>query len=109
VIATTRNRERFSMLEKLGAERCEIERRDLSKQITEAKKIDAILDLVGNSVVLDSLQILHSELPASRCRTYLFKRSPKTPRPDGLRSSRQRSLASTRYARLIASWRPIRL
>jgi D-arabinose 1-dehydrogenase-like Zn-dependent alcohol dehydrogenase len=31
VIATTRNRERFAMLEKLGAERCEIERRDLSQ------------------------------------------------------------------------------
>ena len=58
VIATTRNRERFSMLEKLGAERCEIERRDLSKHIAEAKKIDAILDLVGNSVVLDSLAML---------------------------------------------------
>src|SRR5262245_60002533 len=29
VIATTRNRERFSMLEKLGAQCCEIERRDL--------------------------------------------------------------------------------
>src|SRR5262252_2842089 len=58
VIATTRNRERFSMLEKLGAERCEIERRDLSKHIAEAKKIDAVLDLVGNSVVLDSLAML---------------------------------------------------
>jgi NADPH:quinone reductase len=58
VIATTRNRERFSMLEKLGAERCEIERRDLSKHIAEARKIDAILDLVGNSVVLDSLAML---------------------------------------------------
>jgi NADPH:quinone reductase len=58
VIATTRNRERFSMLEKLGAERCEIERRDLSKHIADAKKIDAILDLVGNSVVLDSLAML---------------------------------------------------
>jgi NADPH2:quinone reductase len=58
VIATTRNRERFSMLEKLGAERCEIERRDLSKHIADAKKIAAILDLVGNSVVLDSLAVL---------------------------------------------------
>src|SRR5580658_5903676 len=58
VIATTRNRERFSMLEKLGAERCEIERRDLSKDIADAKKIDAILDLVGNSVALDSLAML---------------------------------------------------
>jgi NADPH2:quinone reductase len=58
VIATTRNRERFSLLEKLGAERCEIERPDLSKHIPEAKKIDAVLDLVGNSVVLDSLAML---------------------------------------------------
>jgi NADPH:quinone reductase len=45
------------MLEKLGAERCEIEHRDLSKHIADAKKIDAILDLVGNSV-LDSLAML---------------------------------------------------
>jgi NADPH:quinone reductase len=58
VIATTRNRERFTLLERLGAERCEIERRDLSKYIAEAKKIDAVLDLVGNSVVLDSLAML---------------------------------------------------
>ena len=31
---------------------------DLSKYIAEAKKIDAVLDLVGNSVVLDSLAML---------------------------------------------------
>jgi NADPH:quinone reductase-like Zn-dependent oxidoreductase len=58
IIATTRKAERFAMLEKLGAERCEIERPDLSKHITEAKQIDAVLDLVGNSVVLDSLAML---------------------------------------------------
>ena len=58
VIATTRSRDRFAMLEKLGATRCEIERPDLSKQIAEAKQIDAVLDLVGNSVVLDSLAML---------------------------------------------------
>ena len=58
VIATTRNRDRFPMLEKLGAERCEIERPDLSKHIPEAKQIDAVLDLVGNSVLLDSLAML---------------------------------------------------
>jgi NADPH2:quinone reductase len=58
VIATTRTRERFSTLEKLGAERCEIERRDLSNHIAEAKRIDAVLDLVGNSVMLDSLAML---------------------------------------------------
>jgi len=58
VIATTRGRDRFAMLEKLGAERCEIERPDLSRHIAEAKQIDAVLDLVGNSVVLDSLAML---------------------------------------------------
>jgi NADPH:quinone reductase-like Zn-dependent oxidoreductase len=58
VIATTRNPDRFSMLEKLGAWRCEIERRDLSKHIAEAKTIDAVLDLVGNTVMLDSLAML---------------------------------------------------
>ncbi|MGY3617799.1 zinc-binding alcohol dehydrogenase family protein [Bradyrhizobium sp. USDA 10063] len=58
VIATSRNRDRFAMLEKLGAERCEVERRDLSKVIPEAKKIDAVLDLVGNTVMLDSLAML---------------------------------------------------
>jgi len=58
VIATTRNRDRFPILEKLGAERCEIERRDLSKHIAEAKQIDAVLDLVGNTVALDSLAML---------------------------------------------------
>jgi NADPH:quinone reductase len=58
VIATTRSPERFALLEKLGAERCEIERPELSKHIPEAKKIDAVLDLVGNSVVLDSLAML---------------------------------------------------
>lgn len=58
VIATSRNRERFAMLKKLGAERCEVEQPDLSKHIAEAKKIDAVLDLVGNSVLLDSLAML---------------------------------------------------
>jgi NADPH:quinone reductase len=58
VVATTRNRDRFALLEKLGAERCEIERPDLSNHIAEAKRIDAVLDLIGNSVVLDSLAML---------------------------------------------------
>src|SRR5258708_2932079 len=58
VIATTRDRNGFSIPDKLGAERCEIERRDLSKHIPEAKKIDAVLDLVGNTVTLHSLPML---------------------------------------------------
>jgi len=58
VIATTRNPERFAMLEALGAARAELEGPHLSKRIAEAKHIDAVLDLVGNSVVLDSLAVL---------------------------------------------------
>jgi len=58
VIATMRDRSSFSIVEKLGAERCEIERPDLSKHIAEAKNIDRVLDLVGNSVLLDSLAML---------------------------------------------------
>nr|WP_232000622.1 TMEM175 family protein [Mycobacterium kyorinense] len=58
VIATTRSRERFRLLEGLGAERVELERRDLAKHIAEAKQLDAVLDLVGNSTILDSLDML---------------------------------------------------
>ena len=58
VIATTRNRERFKKLEDLGAHQAEIEGPDLSKRIAEAKRIDAVLDLVGNSTILDSLWML---------------------------------------------------
>ncbi|MBN9118675.1 MAG: zinc-binding dehydrogenase [Planctomycetes bacterium] len=58
VIATTRNRDRFPMLESLGASRVEVEGPGLSERIAEAKKIDAVLDLVGNSTILDSLNML---------------------------------------------------
>src|SRR5262249_54041615 len=58
VIATSRSRDRFPMLESLGAVRAEVEGPDLSKRIAEAGKIDAVLDLVGNSTILDSLAML---------------------------------------------------
>lgn len=58
VIATTRNGDRFPMLEKLGASRVELERRDLAAHIADNKHIDAVLDLVGNSTILDSLDML---------------------------------------------------
>src|SRR5881275_1420425 len=58
VIATTRGRERVSLLEQLGAERVETEGPDLSHRIAEAKKLDAVLDLVGNTTILDSLDML---------------------------------------------------
>src|SRR5262247_3028873 len=58
VIGTTRNRERSGKLEDLGAHRAELEGPDFSKRIAEAKRIDAVLDLVGNSTILDSLETL---------------------------------------------------
>jgi len=58
VIATTRSSARFALLEELGAVRCEIEGPELSKRLPETKKLDAVLDLVGNSTIIDSLAIL---------------------------------------------------
>ena len=57
VIATTRNRERTSKLEGLGAGRVVLEGPDLSRRIRAIYPdgVDAVLDLVGNSSVLDSL------------------------------------------------------
>src|SRR5258707_9685887 len=49
VIATTRSRDRFPMLEALGVVRAEVEGPDLSKRIAEAGNIDAVLDLVGTA------------------------------------------------------------
>jgi NADPH:quinone reductase len=58
VIATTRSRERVALLEQLGAARVDTEGPELSQRIAEAKKLDAVLDLVGNSTILDSLAML---------------------------------------------------
>ena len=58
VIATTRSSKRSSMLQNLGASRVELERPDLAAHIAESKQIDAVLDLVGNSTILDSLDML---------------------------------------------------
>lgn len=57
VIATTRSRERISKLEALGAQRVELEGPDLSERIRKPHptSCDAVLDLVGNSTILDSL------------------------------------------------------
>lgn len=60
VIATTRSRERISKLEALGAERVELERPDLSRRIRKLypEGGDAVLDLVGNTTILDSLALV---------------------------------------------------
>jgi NADPH:quinone reductase-like Zn-dependent oxidoreductase len=60
VIATTRNRERTSKLEGLGAKRVALEGPDLVRGIRALYPdgVDAVLDLVGNSTVLDSLAMV---------------------------------------------------
>jgi NADPH:quinone reductase-like Zn-dependent oxidoreductase len=58
VIATTRSSERFPLLERLGVARVEKEVPDLSAHLAESGEIDAVLDLVGNSTILDSLAML---------------------------------------------------
>src|SRR4029453_9820972 len=58
VIGTTRENELFPLLQGWGAERVELEGPGLSRRIAESKKVDAVLDLVGNSTILDSLEML---------------------------------------------------
>jgi NADPH:quinone reductase len=58
VIATARSYERFAMLERLGAASVELESKALAADIAETHQIDAVLDLVGNSTILDSLDML---------------------------------------------------
>ena len=60
VIATTRNPERISNLKMLGAQQVELEGPDLVQRIrgTHAKGVDGVLDLVGNSAMLDSLAMV---------------------------------------------------
>jgi NADPH2:quinone reductase len=57
VIATTRNARRRGALEAIGANEVLLEAADLSKQIRKLypKGVDAVLDVIGNSTVLDSL------------------------------------------------------
>src|SRR5581483_6908310 len=60
VIATTRNASRAAMLERLGARHVLLEDPELSKRIRERypEGIDAVLDIVGNTTILDSLAML---------------------------------------------------
>ncbi|WP_158945156.1 zinc-binding dehydrogenase [Granulicella sp. S190] len=59
VIATTRNEARFEQLRSLGAARIEREGPRLAQRLPETKQVDAVLDLVGNSTLLDSLAVPH--------------------------------------------------
>lgn len=56
VTATTRNLERAPLLKDVGAQEIVLEGPQLSKRLPY-KTFDAVLDLVGNSVVMDSLEV----------------------------------------------------
>jgi NADPH:quinone reductase-like Zn-dependent oxidoreductase len=58
VIATTRSAARTGALEALGANQVLLEGPDLARRVRELRPdgADAVLDLIGNTVVLDSLQ-----------------------------------------------------
>ena len=60
VIATTRNSAREALLKHLGAEEVLVESAELSRTVLERHSggIDAVLDVVGNTTVLDSLAML---------------------------------------------------
>jgi len=60
VIATTRSPERLVKLESLGAETALVDAHDLSRRVRDSHPagIDAVLDLVGNSTLLDSLAMV---------------------------------------------------
>ena len=107
VIATTRNEKRFGTLRDLGAARVEIEGPDLSKRIAEAKQLDALLDLVGNSTILDrwraafilpSLAASCSARRASRYRTCRCKRS-RTRWPNAASRRSLRASSASRRSR----------
>ena len=63
VIATTRDPARVTSLQALGATRVEIEAPDLSARIRKVYPggIDAVLDLVGNRTILDSLAMVRPD------------------------------------------------
>jgi NADPH:quinone reductase-like Zn-dependent oxidoreductase len=58
VIATVREDKTVPLLQALGVTRVEKEGPDLSKRLAEARQLDAVLDLVGNSTIIDSLAML---------------------------------------------------
>jgi NADPH:quinone reductase-like Zn-dependent oxidoreductase len=61
VIATSRSENKFDKLRQLGAAEVVKEGPDLAKRLHDPKRVDAVLDLVGNSTLLDSVSIPHRD------------------------------------------------
>ncbi|KNB16267.1 hypothetical protein FOXG_21608 [Fusarium oxysporum f. sp. lycopersici 4287] len=64
VTATSRSETKFAILRDLGVSETVLETPDLSKHLIknhDFKKFDSVLDLVGNSTVVDSLQLVRRD------------------------------------------------
>ena len=57
VVATTRSERRFALLKDLGVWRTHVEKPSLAGEL-KSIGVDAVLDLVGNSTIMDSLDML---------------------------------------------------
>ncbi|KAI5463652.1 chaperonin 10-like protein [Mariannaea sp. PMI_226] len=57
VTATTRRKERFSMLKDIGAADVLMEQRELDKTGSAGVEFDKVLNLIGNSVLLESINL----------------------------------------------------
>lgn len=57
VTATTRRKERFDMLKKMGAVETVIEQANLSSQFPSGTRFDKTINLIGNSVLLESISL----------------------------------------------------
>jgi NADPH:quinone reductase-like Zn-dependent oxidoreductase len=60
VTATTRRQERRGMLEQMGAADVKLERAELYRQLADGFKFDKVLNLVGNSVLLESIALVRT-------------------------------------------------
>lgn len=57
VTVTTRREERFDSLRKKGATEAKFEKPDLASQFTSPPKFDKVLNLIGNTVLLESISL----------------------------------------------------
>ncbi|KAF2106525.1 chaperonin 10-like protein [Lophiotrema nucula] len=57
VTTTTRREERFAWLKDLGAVEAAREQRDLQTQLPDGQRFDKVLNLIGNSVLLESIRL----------------------------------------------------
>ncbi|KAK4163954.1 chaperonin 10-like protein [Cladorrhinum sp. PSN259] len=55
ITATTRQRERFAMLRQIGASDIKVERNDIGAQFEAPPRFDKVLNLIGNSVMVESI------------------------------------------------------